>query len=46
MRRAYVAELANARVETIDDAYSFTAEDQPEQLADLIAAFIAETGAS
>lgn len=38
--QAYAAKLANARVSTIDDAYSFTAEDQPEQLADLIAAFV------
>jgi hypothetical protein len=36
--------LSNARVETIADAYSFTAEDQPEKLADLIAAFMAGTG--
>ncbi len=42
--QAYALRLSNARVETIADAYSFTAEDQPERLADLIAAFVAETG--
>ncbi len=41
--QAYAARLSNARVETVGDAYSFTAEDQPEKLADLIAAFVAET---
>ena len=40
--QAYAARLSNARVETIADAYSFTAEDQPERLAELIAAFVAE----
>jgi pimeloyl-ACP methyl ester carboxylesterase len=33
----YAAELANARVALVDDAYSFTPEDQPERLAALIA---------
>ncbi|SDO58920.1 alpha/beta fold hydrolase [Afipia sp. GAS231] len=42
--QAYALRLPNARVDTIADAYSFTAEDQPEKLAELIAAFIAETG--
>jgi pimeloyl-ACP methyl ester carboxylesterase len=42
--QAYAARLSNARVETLADACSFTAEDQPEKLADLVAAFIAETG--
>lgn len=41
--RAYAARLADARVEFIEDAYSFTAEDQPDRLAELIATFIAET---
>ncbi len=33
--------LANARVEVIDDSYSFVPEDQPEKLAALIADFAA-----
>ena len=41
--QAYASRLSNARLETIADAYSFTAEDQPERLAELIAAFVAET---
>ena len=41
--RAYAAKFADARVELIEDAFSFTAEDQPERLAALIATFIAET---
>jgi pimeloyl-ACP methyl ester carboxylesterase len=41
--RAYAAKFADARVELIEDAFSFTAEDQPERLAGLIATFIAET---
>jgi pimeloyl-ACP methyl ester carboxylesterase len=40
--RAYAAKFADAQVELIDDAFSFTPEDQPERLAALIAAFIAE----
>jgi pimeloyl-ACP methyl ester carboxylesterase len=35
--RRYAGELANARVELVDDAYSFTPEDQPARLAELIA---------
>jgi len=41
--RAYAGKFADARVELIEDAFSFTAEDQPERLARLIATFIAET---
>jgi pimeloyl-ACP methyl ester carboxylesterase len=41
--RAYAAKFADARVELIEDAFSFTAEDQPERLATLIAKFIADT---
>jgi pimeloyl-ACP methyl ester carboxylesterase len=41
--RDYAGKFADARVELIEDAFSFTAEDRPERLADLIAAFIAET---
>lgn len=41
--RAYAAKFADARVELIEDAFSFTAEDQPARLAELIATFIAET---
>ena len=35
----YAAALADGRVVRIDDAYSFTPEDQPERLAAAIAAF-------
>jgi pimeloyl-ACP methyl ester carboxylesterase len=34
--------FSNARLEYIDDAAAFVPEDQPQQLAELIAAFIAE----
>jgi len=37
--RAYAASLPGARFELITDSFSFTPEDQPEQLARLIAAF-------
>lgn len=37
----YAARLARAHVELIDDAYSFTPEDQPERLAAAIARFAA-----
>jgi pimeloyl-ACP methyl ester carboxylesterase len=37
----YAAELADARVVRIDDAYSFTPEDQPERLAAAIASLAA-----
>jgi pimeloyl-ACP methyl ester carboxylesterase len=40
---AYAGTFVDARVELIEDAYSFTAEDQPQRLAELIATFIAET---
>ena len=40
--RAYAEKFADARVELIEDAFSFTAEDQPERLAQLIATFIAD----
>ncbi len=40
--RRYAGELAHARVELIEDAYSFTPEDQPEILARHIAAFCRE----
>jgi steroid delta-isomerase-like uncharacterized protein len=36
---AYASSLAAARIERIDDAYSFTPEDQPTQLAEAIARF-------
>lgn len=38
--RRYAAALSQARVESIEDAYSFTPEDQPERLAAAIAAFV------
>ena len=41
--RAYAARFADARVELIEDAFSFTAEDQPGRLAGLIEKFIADT---
>lgn len=44
--RAYAEKFADARVELIEDAFSFTAEDQPERLAQLIADFIATTPVS
>jgi pimeloyl-ACP methyl ester carboxylesterase len=34
--RRYAGELADARVELIEDSYAFTPEDQPARLADLI----------
>jgi pimeloyl-ACP methyl ester carboxylesterase len=37
--RRYAGELADGRLELIDDAYSFTPEDQPRALADAIAGF-------
>ena len=39
--RRYAAELTDGRVETIDDAYSFTPEDQPAALAGALARFAA-----
>jgi len=41
----YAAELTDARVVLVDDAYSFTPEDQPRRLADAIAAFVGDTRA-
>ena len=35
------ATIPNARLEPIDDSYTFVAEDQPERLAQLIGAFLA-----
>lgn len=35
----------NARLETIDDSYTFAPEDQPEQLAELIASFAGPSAA-
>lgn len=37
------AVIPNARLEWIDDAYTFSPEDQPERLAELIAGFTSET---
>ena len=37
--RRYAGALADGRLETIEDAYSFTPEDQPAALADALAAF-------
>jgi pimeloyl-ACP methyl ester carboxylesterase len=35
-------DIPNARLEWIDDAYTFSMEDQPERLAELIASFVRE----
>ena len=37
------ADLADARLEVIEDSFGFVPLDQPESLAALIAAFVAET---
>ena len=39
---ALAKDLGGARVEWIEDSYTFSAEDQPERLADLITAFTRE----
>lgn len=36
--------LPNARVEVIDDSYSFVPEDQPERLSAAIDEFLTATG--
>jgi len=36
------SELPNARLEWIEDARTFSAEDQPDRLAELIAGFVRE----
>jgi len=38
--RRYAASLQRARVALVEDAYSFTPEDQPARLAELIASFM------
>ena len=38
--RRLASELPNATIEEIPDSYTFIAEDQPERLADVIAAFV------
>lgn len=43
---ALAASLPNARLEWIEDAYTFSPEDQPQRLADLIAAFARESEAA
>ena len=40
--RRLASALPNARLEEIEDSYTFIAEDQPERLADAIAAFVRE----
>jgi pimeloyl-ACP methyl ester carboxylesterase len=40
------SDLPNARLEWIEDARSFSAEDQPDRLADLIAGFVHEPAGS
>ena len=41
-RRALARDLGNARLEWIDDARTFSSEDQPGRLAELIAGFVRE----
>ncbi len=36
------ADIPGARLEWIEDARTFSMEDQPEQLADLVAGFVRE----
>jgi pimeloyl-ACP methyl ester carboxylesterase len=43
---ALASTLPNARLEWIDDSYTFVAEDQPERLAELIAGFVREPAAA
>ena len=38
--RRFAAALPNATLEEIDDSYTFIAEDQPDRLAEVIAAFV------
>src|SRR5262249_35799376 len=38
--------IAGARLETIDDCYTFVSEDQPDRLAELIAGFVREPSAA
>ena len=44
--RKLAATIPGARLETIDDARTFVALDQPQRLAELIGAFVAETEAA
>jgi len=39
---ALAGDLGGARLEWIEDSYTFSPEDQPERLAELIAAFVRE----
>jgi len=41
LAQRFVEDLPNARLVTIDDAYVFVAEDQPERVAEEIARFVA-----
>lgn len=38
--KRYASELSDGRLVLIEDAYSFTPEDQPERLSEQIAAFV------
>ena len=40
------SDLPNARVELVEDAYTFSMEDNPEQLSQLIAGFVREPAAT
>jgi pimeloyl-ACP methyl ester carboxylesterase len=42
--RRYCEALSDGRIALIEDAYSFTPEDQPERLAEEIARFVGEKG--
>lgn len=43
LARRLAADIPGARLEWIDDAYTFSMEDQPARLAELIAGFVGET---
>jgi pimeloyl-ACP methyl ester carboxylesterase len=38
-------EIPDARLERVEDSYTFVSEDQPKRVAELIAAFVRETSA-
>jgi pimeloyl-ACP methyl ester carboxylesterase len=44
--RSLAATLPHARLEWIDDSYTFSAEDRPDRLAELIAGFVREPAAA
>lgn len=40
------ADLPNGRIELVEDAYTFSMEDNPDQLAELVAGFVSEPATS